>query len=109
MTRKTSFGAVLALSLALAAAASAQTPAAKPPQRNAKPYPAEFRANFMPACMKDNVLNEAQCGCIHRNMEREFTEAECVEVDKAALEGKDHPFMARVKEIVVACYTNPAY
>ena len=93
------FAAIAAVAvLAVGPAAIAQTaPAAKPPARNTKPYPAEFRANFMPACMKDNVLNEAQCGCIHRNLEREYTEAEYVEMDKAAEEGKEHPSMPRMK------------
>jgi hypothetical protein len=106
-----SFAAIAAVTLLAAGpAAIAQTaPAAKPPARNTKPYPAEFRTNFMPACMKDDVLNEAQCGCIHRNIEREFTEAEYIELDKAAMEGKEHPSNGRLKEIVVACYTNPAY
>ena len=63
----------------------------------------------MPACTKDNVLSEAQCGCIHRNLEREFTLAEYLEMDKAAAENRDHPSLPRMKEIVVACYTNSDY
>jgi len=103
------FAAIAAVALLAVGPAVAQTAPAKPPARNTKPYPAEFKSNFMPACMKDAVLNEAQCGCIHRNIEREFTEAEYIEMDKAAMEGKEHPSNTRLKEIVVACYTNPGY
>lgn len=93
----------------LAVGASAQTPPAKPPQRNFTPYPAEVRANFMPACMEGGQLSEAQCACLHRNLERELTLAEYIDLDKAAAEKKDHPLMPRVQELVVACYGNPDY
>lgn len=94
----------------LAVSASAQTsPAAKPPQRNFTPYPAEVRSNFMPGCMQGAVLSEAQCACIHRNLERELTLAEYTDLDRAAAEKKDHPLMPRMKEIVLTCYTTPTY
>lgn len=100
---------VAAAACLLAVGASAQTPSAKPPQRNATPYPAEVRSNFMPACQKDAVLSEAQCACIHRNIEREYTLAEYIDLDKAAAENREHPAKPRVREIVLACYQNSAY
>ena len=94
----------------LAVSASAQTsPAAKPPQRNFTPYPAEVRANFMPACTSGGTLSEATCGCVHRNLERELTLAEYIDLDKAAGEKKDHPLMPRMTEILIACYADPTY
>lgn len=110
LARKTIAAVAAATACLLAVGASAQTaPAAKPPQRNFTPYPAEVRANFMPGCMKDGVLSEAQCACIHRNLERELTLAEYTDLDKAAAEKRDHPLMPRTKEVVIACYTDPSY
>jgi hypothetical protein len=111
MFAKKTIAAVAAVTACLlAVGASAQTtPAAKPPQRNFTPYPAQVRANFMPSCMEGGVLSEAQCACIHRNLERELTLAEYTDLDKAAAEKRDHPLMPRMKEVVVACYTDPTY
>ena len=110
IAKRTIAAVTAAATCLLAVGASAQTgTAAKPPQRNFTPYPAEVRSNFMPACMEGGVLSEAQCACLHRNLERELTIAEYIDLDKAAAEKRDHPLMPRMKELVVACYTDPSY
>jgi hypothetical protein len=110
MTTSRTVATIVAVSACLlAAGASAQTAPAKPPQRNFTPYPAVVRENFMPACMKDGALSEGLCACVHRNLEREYTLAEYIEIDKAATENREHPSQPRVLEIAMACNANPNY
>jgi hypothetical protein len=111
LAKRTLAAFVAATACLLAVSASAQTgqKPAKPPQRNFTPYPAEVRANFMPACTSGGTLSEATCGCVHRNLERELTLAEYIDLDKAAGEKKDHPLMPRMTEILIACYADPTY
>jgi hypothetical protein len=58
----------------------------------------------MEGCMSDGSLSEQLCGCIYRNLERQLTFAEFVDLDKAASENRDdHPLMPKVVEVAKAC------